>query len=219
MLCARAMLAVGSLWNSTSSSPARLCRAALGRFRPSPLPPHFVGRARSEIESRYQLTPRDAEAAVALPLRWLLFSTRRFVGSSSFTAYFMPVLGFSRLICSRRLAPLSSGEPVRDNVLVERGHRDSGQQPGKAEAEGAASPWHNPGPQYTRSRDALKAIRPEGFIFRSHLIMEDDDGDLIYCYAFERRNDFALVGRTPTLPTEELAELHAIIQAIEYKRA
>ena len=57
MLCARAMLAVGSLWNSTSSSPARLCRAALGRFRPRPS--HRICWPRAERDRK----PISAHAA------------------------------------------------------------------------------------------------------------------------------------------------------------
>jgi hypothetical protein len=65
-------------------------------------------------------------------------------------------------------------------------------------------PWE----KYTRSRDALKAIRPEGFFPN---ISRSPKGN--YCcsssfYDFE----------APFLPTEEIAELHAIIQAIEYER-
>lgn len=55
----------------------------------------------------------------------------------------------------------------------------------------------------TRSRNALKAARPDGFVFvptvspKSHIFGSNQFGD------FE----------TPALPTEELAELHAITQA------
>jgi len=86
-------------------------------------------------------------------------------------------------------------------------------------------PWHIV-PKYTRSRDALKDIRPEGFktwvffdgyregakyraeMFTPEMLDEakknlKQDGHII---------------QTDWLPTEELAELHAIIQAIEYER-
>jgi hypothetical protein len=67
--------------------------------------------------------------------------------------------------------------------------------------------------RYTRSRDALKAIRPEGWQF---CVTNYDDGqaEIITYHAGE------LVGEIGQkwLPTEELAELHAIIQAIEYER-
>lgn len=60
---------------------------------------------------------------------------------------------------------------------------------------------------YTRSRDALKAIRPEGWTFEiikhSNEMFSARYGDII---------------NSNTQPTEELAELHAIIQAIEYER-
>jgi hypothetical protein len=60
-------------------------------------------------------------------------------------------------------------------------------------------------PQYSRSRDALKAIRPEGWRFICWPK---------HCDALGPRAEL-LADR---LPTEELAELHAIIQAIEYER-
>lgn len=70
--------------------------------------------------------------------------------------------------------------------------------------------------RYTRSRDALKSIRPEGWSAQYHhpyhdertsfeLFQPDWDGETHPVYARD-------------LPTEELAELHAIIQAIEYER-
>jgi hypothetical protein len=59
---------------------------------------------------------------------------------------------------------------------------------------------------YTRSRDALKAIRPEGWAFYIN--------SRGVCQAYSSDN----VIRVLPLPTEELAELHAIIQAIEYER-
>lgn len=63
-------------------------------------------------------------------------------------------------------------------------------------------------PQYTRSCDALKAIRPEGWTFEIQKVGKDGYtcryGDVIHA---------------PYSPTEELAELHAIIQAIAYERS
>lgn len=67
---------------------------------------------------------------------------------------------------------------------------------------------------YTRSRDALKAIRPEGYfsIIRQHTEYTEVNSML------------GVVGKgyglfcTKPLPTEELAELHAIIQAVTYAR-
>lgn len=83
-------------------------------------------------------------------------------------------------------------------------------------------------PQYTRSRDALKQIRPANY--KPYNILNDfigckknknhwyfelqkinDDGTM-----FGGINNISFEGED--LPTEELAELHAIIQAIEYER-
>lgn len=66
--------------------------------------------------------------------------------------------------------------------------------------------------KYTRSRDALKAIRPEGLYFdlssdEKGVICKFDTGALAE-YTFSSLE----------LPTEELAELHAIIQAIQWER-
>lgn len=73
--------------------------------------------------------------------------------------------------------------------------------------------------QYTRSRDALKAIRPKGGLpiiigdvtgsWKTEFIIPDHDDYIDNCY-----QQFA----SPLLPTEELAELHAILQAVEYER-
>lgn len=81
-------------------------------------------------------------------------------------------------------------------------------------------PWKkNPKPEikYTRSRDALKAIRPEWKFSMSH----SPPVELYHCIL--QRNmggpseliDWA---RSRWLPTEELAELHATIQAIQSTR-
>ena len=84
-------------------------------------------------------------------------------------------------------------------------------------------------PKYTRSRDALKQIRPEGWTFS----MLHQSGYLAVSHKHIKRThidglgneypEYVQVG-TPALSdtapkTEELAELHAIIQAIEYERA
>lgn len=65
--------------------------------------------------------------------------------------------------------------------------------------------------KYTRSRDALKAIRPEGWLsgFCQYItgykyIIEDEESGLVI--------------RSREFPTEELAELHVIIQAIQFER-
>ena len=72
--------------------------------------------------------------------------------------------------------------------------------------------------RYTRSRDALKAIRPEGWWFECCLIC---DGT----YMAELHNDRGCVDDDEGITVkawyrqnEELAELHAIIQAIAYER-
>lgn len=76
-------------------------------------------------------------------------------------------------------------------------------------------------PKVTTSRDALKAIRPSGYFFlrrsppddgwpyiETSLVKILKDGD-------EELRFSNMIG---TLATEELAELHAIIQAIKYER-
>ncbi|QKZ15906.1 hypothetical protein [Spirosoma sp. KUDC1026] len=66
--------------------------------------------------------------------------------------------------------------------------------------------------ELTRSRDALKAIRPEGYFL---ICNDQNDPEQFRC-------EFLASHKTLTIyayaPTEELAELHAIIQAIEYER-
>ncbi len=66
-------------------------------------------------------------------------------------------------------------------------------------------------PEYTRSRDALKAIRPEGWSVFTHTTSTGSMATM------ERLSPQKLVTMR-NLPAEELAELHAIIQAIEYER-
>jgi hypothetical protein len=69
-------------------------------------------------------------------------------------------------------------------------------------------------PKYTRSRDALKAIRPEGWDINIDLAqngnaiceMENTIGDRITKFITSNIQH-----------TEELSELHAIIQAIAYE--
>lgn len=65
---------------------------------------------------------------------------------------------------------------------------------------------------HTRSRDALKTIRPEGWLSG---FVQYPTG---YKYIIEHK-DSGLVIRGREMPTEELAELHAIIQAIEWERS
>lgn len=69
--------------------------------------------------------------------------------------------------------------------------------------------------QWTRSRDALKAIRPDGWVVQVRTIERPTS----WSYVAEAMNP-KLRGakQSAILLTEELAELHAIIQAIDYDR-
>lgn len=73
-------------------------------------------------------------------------------------------------------------------------------------------------PKYTRSRDALKSIRPEGwlpFCGNRHKL----NGDKPFYFGFiHPKQKIGSQVISEDLPTEELAELHAIIQAINYER-
>lgn len=71
---------------------------------------------------------------------------------------------------------------------------------------------------YCRSRDALKAIRPEGWRFQVNYRGGTRLNEIeFYVHArYLNHTDRTVGGHT--LPTEELAELHAIIQAIAYER-
>jgi len=69
-------------------------------------------------------------------------------------------------------------------------------------------------PKYTRSRDALKSIRPEGWRFFVHN-MDDYRRKLVYA-CLSHNSNTSIDGYQ--LPTEELAELHAIISAIQWER-
>jgi len=64
-------------------------------------------------------------------------------------------------------------------------------------------------PQYTRSRDALKSIRPEGWNFTIQALQK-----ACGCTAQKDKN----LKWSNSLPTEELTELHAIIQSIQWER-
>lgn len=71
-------------------------------------------------------------------------------------------------------------------------------------------------PKYTRSRDALKAIRPEGWTWLIHTI----DGNF-RCILSEKPTRWCTTFDEEMWgfgKTEELAELQAIIQAIESER-
>lgn len=74
--------------------------------------------------------------------------------------------------------------------------------------------WAVAVPRYTRSRDALKAIRPEGWWFD----IENYGDTEAMCTATMKNRNLDIVLDSDELPTEELAELHAIIQAIAYER-
>ena len=71
--------------------------------------------------------------------------------------------------------------------------------------------------RYTRSRDALKRIRPEGWNIdiNSHLQMLPFAKAKIYISGGYRDREAYF---SPELPAEELAELHAIVQSIEWTR-
>jgi len=74
-------------------------------------------------------------------------------------------------------------------------------------------------PRYTRSRDALKAIRPKGWEkrsgWRTAILQETQVGDcwLAKLYKIDGKAIMSFA-----CPTEELAELHAIIQALIEER-
>lgn len=68
--------------------------------------------------------------------------------------------------------------------------------------------------KYTRSRDALKAIRPDKGLWK--ITVHFDHGKNIGASVIYDRPD-ALTIRTKVLPNEYLAELHAIIQALMHE--
>ena len=70
------------------------------------------------------------------------------------------------------------------------------------------------GIRYCTSRDALKAIRPDGWQW--YLVPRDDNLMVRFGGALDCVGTGQL--ESPSLPTEELAELHAIIQAIAWER-
>lgn len=67
-------------------------------------------------------------------------------------------------------------------------------------------------PRYTRSRDALKQIRPEGWHY--HTVASRAE----YKRSAMTNDNITAAAISERLPTEELAELHAIIQAMEWER-
>tara|TARA_A100000172_G_scaffold78648_2_gene64480 strand:+ start:36 stop:425 length:390 start_codon:yes stop_codon:yes gene_type:complete len=70
--------------------------------------------------------------------------------------------------------------------------------------------------KYTRSRDALKEVRPEGFEFPKDVLT--NVAGFIFGYGCPAFNNGKFLAYYKPLPTEELAELHAIIQAIMWER-
>ena len=68
-------------------------------------------------------------------------------------------------------------------------------------------------PKYTRSRDELKAIRPERWVVVIKEIIKRGG----WVCSLRHLNTLYLVNNLAAA-TEELAELHAIIQAIDYER-
>lgn len=81
------------------------------------------------------------------------------------------------------------------------------------------------GIRYTRSRDALKAIRPSGWLplgcgnnsYGYSAIGCVSGGFVFSIYKPDPYNQNGFF-KSPYLPTEELSELHAIIQAIAHER-
>ena len=72
-------------------------------------------------------------------------------------------------------------------------------------------------PDFTTSRDALKKIRPEGWGFDHDVIFNKWE---VVGYVTEGYSkNYPSVESYCYLPTEELAELHCIIQAIAHERA
>lgn len=72
--------------------------------------------------------------------------------------------------------------------------------------------------QYTRSRDALKSIRPEGWEYFIGIEDESDPKDPHRLTRLQKEPSVVVSNLIATLATEELAELHAIIQAIEFEK-
>ena len=80
--------------------------------------------------------------------------------------------------------------------------------------------------QYSRDRNALKAIRPNDFMYYqiSHELdlcfHNSETGEAKTCDMYNVIVDIPEIKiKTPWLPTEELAELHAIIQTIAWERS
>lgn len=70
--------------------------------------------------------------------------------------------------------------------------------------------------KYTRSRNALKAIRPKGWMI--YEMGQNYDTGVWYCQMVNPKYSGEDIG-IGEIASEELAELHAIIQAIAHDRA
>jgi hypothetical protein len=76
--------------------------------------------------------------------------------------------------------------------------------------------WYSKFPRYTRSRDALKAIRPEGWITYKH---GQDMATGVWITVLVNLDYGGKNAKSSGEQlTKELAELHAIIQAIAHER-
>ena len=74
-------------------------------------------------------------------------------------------------------------------------------------------------PKYTRSRDALKAIRPDNYYPDFYTGPKGAIVNLCIPFNCEKYGKHAgTCFDSGLMPTEELAEIHAIIQAIDYER-
>jgi hypothetical protein len=67
--------------------------------------------------------------------------------------------------------------------------------------------------KYTRSRDALKQIRPKGWDIHIKYWPTELGKNRAYAWIEKDKKQFRY-----SLPNEELAELHAILQAIDFER-
>lgn len=68
---------------------------------------------------------------------------------------------------------------------------------------------------YSRSRDVLKSIRPEGFLVKIEIWPSGPS--VMGCFIDE--NGYVTTFESGGGPTEELCELHVIIQAVAYRRS
>lgn len=84
-------------------------------------------------------------------------------------------------------------------------------------ASGKLTLPYNDLPFYTRDRNALRKICPEGWKIYRKYYLKTEDKHLVKL-APPRICSIRYVC-SPRLPTEELAELHAIIQAIRFERS